>query len=583
MTLVMLFLIRHNKIIDMNPGGKYKAFPSVPIKNRKWPSNTLTKAPVWCSVDLRDGNQALVNPMGIEQKIEYFKLLVDIGFKEIEVGFPSASDTEFEFVRRLIACNLIPDDVYIQVLCQAREHLIARTFEAIEGAKNVIFHIYNATSPAQRKYNFGKTKEELVELAVSGVKCVKKYISAVNKAAEAAGRTPAFFRFEYSPENFTRTETDYAMEICEAVMEAWGASPENKMILNLPATVECSMPNQFADLIEYFCTHFPGRENCIISLHNHNDRGESIAQCELGLLAGAERVEGCLFGNGERSGNLDIVTVALNMFAQGIDPQLDFSNLDNISEDFSRLTGMQLHPRAPYAGELIFTAFSGSHQDAIRKALNMRLAGKAPEKWDVPYIPIDPHDIGREYNGIIRINSQSGKGGAAFVLETEFGIAAPKAMHPVIGAVIKARADALQRELSAEEVYDVFAETWINTKAPLNVLEITERHIEGERGTDIPEQVAGKAVVEWEGKRYSISANGNGPLDAFVTAMKQTPAPKFNITTFHEHSIGIGSDTQAMAYVQITKEDGQQVWGVGKSSNVGRAGIAAVVSALNFK
>ena len=284
-----------------------------------------------------------------------------------------------------------------------------------------------------------------------------------------------------------------------------------------------------------------------------------------------------------RSGNLDIVTVALNMYTQGIDPQLDFSNLDSISEDFSRLTGMSLHPRAPYAGELIFTAFSGSHQDAIRKAINMRLSGKAPEEWDVPYIPIDPHDIGREYNGIIRINSQSGKGGAAFVLETEFGIIAPKAMHPVIGAVIKARADAMQRELSAEEVYDIFAETWLNTKTPLNVLEITEQHIEGERGTDAPEQVAGKAVVEWEGERFSISANGNGPLDAFVTAMKQTPAPKFNITTFHEHSVGIGSDTQAMAYVQITKEDGQQVWGVGKSSNVGRAGIAAVVSALNFR
>ena len=567
----------------MNPGGKYKAFRAVPIKNRKWPSNTLTKAPVWCSVDLRDGNQALENPMGIEQKIEFFKLLVKIGFKEIEVGFPSASDTEFEFVRRLITDNLIPDDVFIQVLCQAREHLIARTFEAIDGAKNIIFHIYNATSPAQRKYNFGKTKEEIVELAVSGVKCVKKYIAAVNKAAVAEGRKPANFRFEYSPENFTQTETEYAMEICEAVMKAWDGGSSNKMILNLPATVECSMPNQFADLIEYFCTNFPERENCIISLHNHNDRGESIAQCELGLLAGAERVEGCLFGNGERSGNLDIVTVALNLFTQGIDPQLDFSNLDSISDDFSRLTGMQLHPRAPYAGELIFTAFSGSHQDAIRKALNMRLAGKTPQEWDVPYIPIDPHDIGREYNGIIRINSQSGKGGAVFILETEFGIAAPKAMHPVIGAVIKARADMLQRELSAEEVYDVFVETWLNTKKPLNVLEITERHIEGERGTDIPEQVAGKAVVEWEGERYSISAKGNGPLDAFVTAMKQTPAPKFNITTFHEHSVGIGSDTQAMAYVQITKEDGQQVWGVGKSSNVGRAGIAAVVSALNYK
>lgn len=567
----------------MNPGGKYKPFISVPLKDRKWPSNTITKAPVWCSVDLRDGNQALVNPMGIEQKVEYFKLLVKIGFKEIEVGFPSASDTEFDFVRRLIDENLIPDDVCIQVLCQAREHLIARTFEAVEGAKNVILHLYNATSPAQRKYNFGKTKEELIKLAVDGVKSVKKYVSAVTKEAEAAGRIPTNFRFEYSPENFTQTESDYAMEICSEVMKAWGATPENKMILNLPATVECNLPNQFADQIEYFCRNFEGRGNCIISLHNHNDRGEGVAQCELGILAGAERVEGCLFGNGERTGNLDIVTVALNMYTQGVDPELDFSDLDFISSEFTRLTGMVMHPRSPYAGELVFTAFSGSHQDAIRKAMNARSEGKASLLWDVPYLAIDPHDIGREYNGIIRINSQSGKGGAAYILETMFGIAAPKAMHPVIGAVIKARADKLQRELSPDEVYDIFAETWLYTKSPLNVLEITERHIEGERGSDLPEQVAGMATVEWDGTRYAIAANGNGPLDAFVSAMKQTPAPAFNITSFHEHSIGLGSDTQAMAYVQITKDNGEQAWGVGKSSNVGRAGIAAVVSALNFK
>ena len=566
----------------MNPAGKYKPFAAIPLSDRKWPSNTITHAPVWCSVDLRDGNQALVNPMGIEQKIEYFKLLVKIGFKEIEVGFPAASDTEFDFVRRLIEDKLIPDDVWIQVLCQAREHLVARTFEAIEGAKNVIFHIYNATSPSQRKYNFGKSKEELIDLAVSGVKCVKKYISAVSKKAEADGLTPSRFRFEYSPENFTQTEMDYALEICGAVAREWGASPDNKIIMNLPATVECSLPNQFADQIEYFCRNFKERENCIISLHNHNDRGESVAQCELGLLAGGERVEGCLFGNGERTGNLDIVTVALNMYTQGVDPQLDFSDLDTISSEFTRLTGMAMHPRSPYAGELVFTAFSGSHQDAISKAINARFCNKSNLLWDVPYLPIDPHDIGREYNGIIRINSQSGKGGAAYILETMFGIAAPKAMHPVIGAVIKARADELQRELSPDEVYDIFAETWLYTKSPLNVLEITERHIEGERGADLPEQVAGMATVEWEGNRYAIAANGNGPLDAFVSAMKQTPAPAFNITSFHEHSIGLGSDTQAIAYVQITKDNGEQVWGVGKSSNVGRAGIAAVVSALNF-
>lgn len=567
----------------MNPNGKYKAFTPIPLKDRKWPSNTITKAPVWCSVDLRDGNQALVNPMGIEQKIEFFKMLVKIGFKEIEVGFPASSDTEFDFVRRLIEEKLIPDDVWIQVLCQAREHLVARTFEAIEGAKNVIFHIYNATSPAQRKYNFGKSKEELIKLAVGGVKCVKKYINAVSKSDMEAGRKPANFRFEYSPENFTQTETDFALQICGEVVKVWGASPDNKMILNLPATVECNMPNQFADQIEYFCRNFEGRENCIISLHNHNDRGESVADCELGLLAGAERVEGCLFGNGERTGNLDIITVALNMYTQGIDPELDFSDLESISDEFSKLTSMPIHPRSPYAGELVFTAFSGSHQDAMRKAMNARLAGKAPLLWDDPYLPIDPHDIGRGYDGLIRINSQSGKGGAVYILEAMYGIIAPKAMHPVIGALVKAQADELQRELSPAEVYDLFAETWLYTKSPLNVLEITERHIEGERGTDLPEQVAGMATIEWEGKRYAIAANGNGPLDAFVSAMKQTPAPVFNITSFHEHSVGSGSDTQAIAYVQITKENGEQAWGVGKSSNVGRAGIAAVVSALNFK
>jgi len=560
----------------MNPNGKYKAFESISLENRTWPSKTIKAAPVWCSVDLRDGNQALVNPMGISQKLGFFNMLVKIGFKEIEVGFPSSSDTEFEFVRKLIDQKLIPDDVTIQVLCQAREHLIARTFEAVKGAKKVIFHLYNAVSPAQRKYNFGKSKEEIIQLAVNGVKSIKKYIAAGKRDGSLTD-----FQFEYSPENFTQTEIDYALQICSAVIDEWGATPEHKMILNLPSTVECSMPNQFADQIEYFCRNLKKRDCCIISLHNHNDRGESIAHCELGLLAGAERVEGCLFGNGERTGNLDIVTVALNLFTQGIDPHLDFSKLDFISGEYSRFTGMPVSPRAPYAGELVFTAFSGSHQDAIRKAITAR-SHNASAIWDVPYIAIDPHDIGREYNGIIRINSQSGKGGAVYILETEFGIAAPKAMHSVIGSVIKARADLLQRELIPSEVYDIFAETWLNTKYPLNVLEINERHIEGERGSDRPEQVAGMATVEWEGKRYAVAANGNGPLDAFVTAMKQTPAPKFNITSFHEHSVGSGSDTQAMAYVQITREDGSESWGVGRSSNVGRAGIAAVVSALNF-
>lgn len=560
------------KIID----GKYRQFQGVSLDDRTWPSKRLETAPVWCSVDLRDGNQALINPMGIEAKIEYFKMLVKIGFKEIEVGFPSSSKTEYDFVRRLIDENLIPDDVTIQVLSQARDQFVQKTLESVRGAKNVIFHLYNATSPAQRKYNFAKSKEEIIELAVQGVKSLKKNLAILTGSGTKV-------TFEYSPENFTETEMDFALEICRAVMKEWGATPQNKIILNLPSTVECNLPNQFADQIEYFCRNIGDRESCIISLHNHNDRGEGIAHCELGLLAGAERVEGCLFGNGERTGNMDLVTAALNFYTQGIDPELDFSNLDEVSTAYERLTGMSIHPRQPYSGLLVYTAFSGSHQDAIRKAIEAREQMGDNSRWDVPYIPIDPHDIGYDYTGIIRINSQSGKGGAVYILEHDFGIVPPKEMHPVIGAVVKARADELQRELSASEIYDLFEEKWLNTKSPLNVLEINEKHMEGERGGPGIEHVAATATIEWLGKRYVITASGNGPLDAFVNIMRRTSAPVFNISSFHEHSIGTGSDTHAISYVQITKEDGTKVWGVGKSSNVGRAGVAAIVSALNFK
>ena len=477
-------------------------------------------------------------------------------------------------MRRLIEENHVPEDVTLQVLCQAREHLIKRTFESLKGCRNAIFHLYNSTSPAQRKYTFNKSKEEIKQIAIDGIRCVKSCLSL----SEGTN-----IRLEYSPESFSTTEIDYALEICEAVKKEWGTSRENKIILNLPTTVECALPNQFADSIEYFCQHISNRDEVIISLHNHNDRGEGVAQCELGLLAGADRVEGCLFGNGERTGNLDIVNVALNMYTQGVDPQLDFSDIQAIAEDYKRFTGMEIHPRTPYVGELVYTAFSGSHQDAIRKGMAARVGKADNEYWDVPYLPIDPHDVGRQYEGIIRINSQSGKGGAAFIMEQDYGISMPKAMQPVFGNLVKEAADKAQRELQPAEIFDVFENTWIKTKSPLNIIEISERHLEGERGSNVPEQVATMLTVEWNGKRYAIAANGNGPLDAFVSAMKQTPAPKFNITSFHEHSVGTGSDTYAMSYVQITKEDGSQVWGVGKSSNVGRAGIAAVVSALNFK
>ena len=554
---------------------KYQKFAAVSLPDRTWPGKVLDHAPVWCSVDLRDGNQALINPMGVEAKLEYFELLVKIGFKQIEVGYPSSSQTEFDFVRRLIEEGRIPDDVTIQVLTQAREQFVQKTVEAVRGAKNVILHLYNAISPAQRKYNFGKSKEEVIELAVSGVRAIKK--AAAKLEAEGTHVT-----LEYSPENFSETEIDYSLQICRAVMKEWGASPDNKVILNLPATLECCMPNQFADLIEYFGREIGERDSCIISLHHHNDRGEGIAQCEMGLLAGAERVEGCLFGNGERTGNMDVVTAALNLYTQGVDPELDFSDLDNVSFTFERLTGMAIHPRQPYSGELVYTAFSGGHQDAIRKAIDARAAMGEDVRWDVPYLLIDPHDIGREYTGLIRINGQSGKGGAVYVLEHEFGIMPPKEMHPVIGAVVKARADELQRELSADEIYSLFEAKWITTKYPLNVLEISEKHMEGERGGPGIEHVAATAAIEWLGKKYVITANGNGPLDAFVNIMKRTSAPSFNITSFHEHSIGSGSDTHAISYVQITKADGTSTWGVGKSSNVGRAGIAAIVSAINY-
>ncbi|MBR6342087.1 MAG: 2-isopropylmalate synthase, partial [Treponema sp.] len=405
---------------------------------------------------------------------------------------------------------------------------------------------------------------------------------AIKKAAGQLEAHGTRVTLEYSPENFSESEIDFSLQICRAVMKEWGASPDKKVILNLPATLECCLPNQFADLIEYFGREIGDRNSCIISLHHHNDRGEGIAQCEMALLAGAQRVEGCLFGNGERTGNMDLVTAALNLYTQGVDPGLDFSDLEKISLTFERLTGMPIHPRQPYSGELVYTAFSGGHQDAIRKAIEAHAKMPDDSLWDVPYLLIDPHDIGREYTGLIRINSQSGKGGAVYILEHEFGIMPPKEMHPVIGSVVKARADELQRELSASEIYELFENKWMATKSPLNVLEITEKHMEGERGGPGIEHVAQTATIEWLGKKYVITASGNGPLDAFVNIMKRTSAPSFNITSFHEHSIGSGSDTHAISYVQITKADGTKAWGVGKSSNVGRAGIAAIVSAINY-
>lgn len=557
---------------------KYEPFGVIQLSDRQWPSHSLTKAPVWCSVDLRDGNQALRAPMSVEQKLEFFDLLVRIGFKEIEVGFPASNDTEYTFVRRLIDEGRIPDDVTIQVLSQARGHLVKQTMQAVAGAKNVIFHLYNAISPVHREYTFSKSKDELIALAVEGVENIKQY-------APLAG-DDVNIRLEYSPEDFSGAETDFAVDICSAVIDAWKPSPANPLILNLPTTVEHAMANVYADQVEFFIRGIGARSAgllesgaVIISLHNHNDRGTGVACCELGLLAGATRVEGTLFGNGERTGNLDIVTVALNMKTQGIETGLDFSHIIDIVSAYTRLTGMAVPPRQPYGGELVFTAFSGSHQDAIRKALSARSrSGKPDDRWDIPYLPIDPRDLGRQYQEIIRVNAQSGKGGAAWVLEQDFGILLPKGMLASVGAAVKKQADYRQRDLEPSEIFAIFKAGWLNTESPLSVLDLAETHVDG---SDSSDNVLCRASILWQGEKYAIGAKGNGPLAAFAAALGQTPVPHFTISAFHEHAVGEGSDTEAMAYVELSFDDGSRHWGCGRSTNIGRAGVYAIVSAIN--
>ena len=548
---------------------KYIPFKQIDLPNREWPSKVIEKAPIWCSVDLRDGNQALVDPMNLEEKLEFFKLLCDMGFKEIEIGFPSASETEYEICRELIEGNHIPDDVTIQVLVQAREHLIRKTFEAIDGAKNVIIHFYNSTSTLQRKVVFKKDMEGVTEIAIQGARLIRELTESYQ------GNTN--IRFEYSPESFSGTEVDFAVDICSKVMQELGSTKENPVILNLPNTVEMCTANTYADQVEYFIKHLPNREAAIISIHPHNDRGCGVAAAELAVLAGAERVEGTLFGNGERTGNLDIVTMGLNMFTQGVDPQLDFSNLPKYREVYERCTNMKIHERAPYVGELVFTAFSGSHQDAINKGMEY-MKDSNTDYWEIPYLPIDPKDIGREYEEIIRINAQSGKAGAAWILEKEYGIVLPKGMQSDVGNAVKSRADFLQRELSSEEVYSVFKAGWLNTESPLKILDVVETHIDSGAEKD---SVLCRGSVSYYDEIFSIGAKGNGPLAAFVEALKQTTVPKFSLSAFHEHAIGSGSDTDAMAYVELSFENGIKTWGSGKSSNIGRAGIKAIISAVN--
>ena len=546
---------------------KYPKAKKIPLTNRTWPDKEHTSAPIWASVDLRDGNQALAIPMNIEEKLKFFDCLVATGFKEIEVGFPSASETEYNFIRKLIEENRIPKDVTIQVLVQAREHLIKKTFESLEGAHSAIIHLYNSTSPLQRKVTFNKSKEEIKAIAIEGTRLVKT-LSEQCKTEN--------IRFEYSPESFSDTEVEYALEVCQAVMDVWKPTKEKPIILNLPATVEISTPNVYADQIEWFCTHLKNRDSAIISLHTHNDRGTGVAATELGLLAGADRVEGTLFGNGERTGNLDIVTVALNLYSQGIDPNLDLSDLDSLRKIYEEVTRMQVPERHPYSGDLVFTAFSGSHQDAIKKGMDLR--NKQSEDhalWEVPYLLIDPNDIGRNYEAIIRINSQSGKGGVAYILNHDHGLDLPKAMHPEVGENINDFADKLGRELSAEEIHARFKESFTNLEAPLKLLSINRTF------NDSDDNLILEAKIEKEGQEYSIRGIGNGPISAFVNALDENGWKDFTLNDYRQHSIGSGSKTEAAAYVQIASMQGTKVYGCGIDPNIEKAGLKALISAYN--
>jgi len=546
-----------------DPSKKYRPFPPVSLPDRQWPNRVLTGAPRWCSVDLRDGNQALAVPMNVSQKLELFQMLVKIGFKEIEVGFPAASNTEFTFNRRLIEDQRAPDDVWLQVLVQAREDLIERTIESLAGAKKAIIHLYNSTSPAQRRVVFGKSKPEIVEVAVRGAKWIRERLSRL-KGTEVM--------LQYSPESFSTTEVEFARDISEAVMEVWQPTAERKMILNLPDTVEMAMPNVYADQIEWMCRNLKHRDALIISLHTHNDRSTGVAATELGLLAGADRVEGTLFGNGERTGNLDLVTVALNCFMQGLDPKLDFSNLNSIIEVYERCTGMTVPPRHPYAGELVFTAFSGSHQDAIRKGFNEWKAG-GREQWDVPYLTIDPADIGREYREVIRVNSQSGKGGVAYLLESEFGIELPKEMQREFGPIANDEVDKLGREVTAAELKAMFWKEYIERAAPWQL-----KRFETESKNGL---VRCRAKLHRDGKPLSFSGEGNGPLAALVHGFGQAGVPRFEITAYSEHALSSGEEASAIAYIQIKHADGRARWGAGVDTNIELASVKAVLSALN--
>ena len=551
------------KKIDNSAISKYSSFEKIKLKNRSWPTNQITNAPIWCSVDLRDGNQALIEPMGIEKKLRFFAMLIELGFKEIEIGFPSASETEFNFVRKLIDDNLIPSDVKIQVLSQAREHLIKRTFEATEGAKNVIFHLYNSTSTLQREVVFKKDKVGITKIATEGAELVQKLSEEYSKTN---------WQFEYSPESFTGTELDYAAEVCNEVNNIWHKGNKNKTIINLPATVELSTPNIYADQIQWMNENLKNRDKIILSLHPHNDRGTAVAAAELGLMAGADRIEGTLFGDGERTGNVDIVTLGLNLFTQGIDPQLDFSDINKTMREVEYCNQLPVHPRHPYAGDLVFTAFSGSHQDAIKKGFD-EMRNSNDSKWRVPYLPIDPEDVGRTYEAVIRINSQSGKGGISYILEQDYGVTLPRRMQIDFSQVIQKQADETGKELDSKEIWESFENYYLKNNS--KKISYNSHEIQSSKEKDVIKL----SLIENK-KEIQIEGTGNGPIDAFINALNDHLSSDFKVSDYHQHSISSGSDASAAAYIEIQNKNSSD-WGAGIDQNTTVASYKAILNCIN--
>jgi len=555
--------------MEADPSKKYRPFPPIDLPDRRWPSQTITRPPIWLSTDLRDGNQALIEPMDAERKLRMFRQLVRIGFKEIEVGFPSASQTDFDFVRRLIEGNLIPDDVTIQVLTQSRDELIRRTFDSVRGAKRVIMHLYNPTAPLFRRVVYGKDKAGIIEIAVNGTELCRRC------AAEQPGTD---WRYEYSPETFTMTELDFAKEICEAVMDVWEPTPAKPIILNLPATVEVSTPNVYADQIEWMHRHLSRRDSALLSLHPHNDRGTGVAAAELAVMAGADRIEGCLFGNGERTGNVCLVTLAMNLYSQGIDPGLDFSDMGVIIRTAEYCTDLPVHPRHPYAGELVFTAFSGSHQDAIKKGLAAQTEAESAGRplWEVPYLPIDPADVGRTYEAVIRVNSQSGKGGIAYLLERDYGLALPRLLQIEFSQVIQQITDSTGKELSAAEIHSAFEREYLRAAAPIAYVDHRAQHSVADGAI---EHLTARLKID--GVETVLSGDGNGPVDAFIHALRAATGLDVHVLNYHEHGVGSGEDATAVAYVQLRVGADRTCYGVGLDPNIVTATLRAVISATN--